>query len=462
MLKNIFLWILQNVFKINTETTQKEVEDNQKYASEYERIDDINFNSIFSNKLANYVINDSNINITGDNARVELLDKTTQSLWKRAKKITSMGFGYGGVILVPYVKGGKIYYSLVPQNRLTIDMTEGENITGATVLAEKKVIQGTVSKKTYIRWTNYKVENGNITITQQFSDEDGNKIPVPEFWKNIQEVQVITGVDRVLFGYLKSPINNRKANDNYGVPITYGCDATINEIKETMKQLYREYKLKEAFVGVDVTMFDGKNGLPATGLFKKIDAGEDSFWEVFDPSFRPFTDRLQELYQRLEHEIGTSAGILSDVQTTNATATEIKRSMYDTFTIVDDMRSNIKKAMEDFLYSANVLANAYNLSPQGEYEIDFDWDYSLLTDTAEEWQQLVTANGKGIISDVEIRQWLKPEETIEESEQALEEIKNADAIGMTDDFDADDNEPINDYTEAKIAPSALLQTMRKQ
>lgn len=86
MLKNIFLWILQNVFKINTETTQKEVEDNQKYASEYERIDDINFNSIFSNKLANYVINDSNINITGDNARVELLDKTTQSLWKRSKK----------------------------------------------------------------------------------------------------------------------------------------------------------------------------------------------------------------------------------------------------------------------------------------------------------------------------------------------------------------------------------------
>jgi len=424
MLKNIFLWILQNIFKINTQTTQKEVEDNQKYAIEYEAIDDINFNALFSNKLANYVINDSNVNLEGKNARVELLDNTTQSMWKKAKKIVSMGFGYGGVIIVPYVKGGKIYYSIVPQNRLTIDETEGENIIGATVLAEKKTITPAIGDaKTYIRWTNYKVENGNITITQQFTNQDGTKIPVPDFWKNMQEVQVISGVDRVLFGYLKSPINNRKSVDNYGVPITYGCESTILEIKETMKELFREYKLKEAFVGADTTMFNGEDALPANGLFRKVDSGEDSFWEVFDPAFRPYTDRLEELYRRLEHEIGTSAGILSQVNTQNATATEIKRAMYDTFTIVDDMRSNIEKALEDFLYSANVLANAYNLSPQGEYELSFDWDYSLLEDSGETFGQLMTGLSKGIVSEVEVRQWMKPSESLEEAQKAIEEIK---------------------------------------
>ena len=158
-------------------------------------------------------------------------------------------------------------------------------------------------------------------------------------------------------------------------------------------------------------------------MFKKIDAGEDTFFEVFDPAFRPYTDRLQELYQRLEHEIGTSAGILSDVETQNATATEIKRAMYDTFTIVDDMRSNVEKAMEDFIYSANVLANAYNLSPQGDYELSFDWSYSLLEDTTEEFNQLIVAQGKGIVSDVEVRQWLKPDETLEQSQKAIEEIR---------------------------------------
>lgn len=423
MFQKFIMWIFR-LFNVHSQTTQKEVEDNQKYAVEYERIDDINFNSIFSNKLANYVINDSNVNITGENARVELLNKVLQSMWKKAKKITSMGFGYGGVILVPYVKSGKIYYNIVSQSRVTIDEVEGENITGATIIADKKTVnRGIGNSKTYYRLTNYRVRNGNIEITQKFTDENGHEVAVPDFWKNIELKKVITGVDRVLFGYIKSPINNRKTDDKYGVPITYGCDSTIAEIKETMKQLYREYKLKEAFVGADSTMFNGKDSLPLNGLFKKVDAGDDNFFEVFDPAFRPFTERLQELFRRLEHQIGTSAGILSEVNTQNATATEIKRSMYDTFTLVDGMRSNIEKGIEDFLYSANVLANAYNLTPQGDYEVSFDWDYSLLEDSKETFSQLITAQSKGIISEVEIRQWLKPDETLEDSQKAIEEIK---------------------------------------
>lgn len=426
MFKSIIQYILNNIFKINTQTTKKEIDDNSKYAKLYESIDDINFSAIFSNKLANYTISDSTMNIEGDNARVDLLNKTGQSMWKKGKKIVSMAFGYGGVIIVPYVKGGKIYYNLVPQDRLTIDETDGELITGATVLAEKKVISGTISQTTYLRWTNYKVENNNMVITQQFSDDKGNKIPAPDFWKDIQEVRTITNVDRVLFGYIKSPINNRKANDKYGVPVTFGCDATIMEIKETMKQLIREYELKETFVGIDQTLFKKGDKLPSNGLFKKIDFGDnvgEERFEVFDPQFRDYTTRLQELYKRLEHEIGTSYGILSEVDSQQATATEIKRSMYDTFTICDDMRTSIEKGMEDFFYACNVLANAFNLSPQGEYELSFDWSYSLLEDTQTEWSQLTYGLTKGVVKEVEVRQWLFPDETLEESQKAIDEIK---------------------------------------
>ena len=423
MFKSIIQYILNNIFKVNTQTTDKEINDNSKYAVAYENIDNINFDAIFSNKLANYTVSDSTLNIIGDNARTELLDKTGQSMWKKGKKITSMAFGYGGVILVPYVKGGKIYYDIVPQSRLTIDQMDGELITGATVLAERKAIKSKTKETVYLRWTNYQIENGNLTILQQYSDEDGNKIPVPDFWKGIQEVMSITNVDRVPFGYIKSPINNRKANDKYGVPITYGCEATILEIKTTLKQLIREYELKETFVGADASLFNGKDALTPTGIWKKIDSGRDDFFEVYDPQFRDYTTRLQELYKRLEHEVGTSYGILSEVNTQNATATEIKHAMYDTFTICDDMRSNLEKGLEDFFYACNVLANAYNLSAQGEYNISFDWSYALLEDTQSEWSQLIWANNNGIISDIEIRQWLKPDETLEESQKAIAEIK---------------------------------------
>ena len=423
MFKSIINYILNNIFKIKTQTTQKEIDENSIYAKIYEQIDNINFDAIFSNKLANYVVSDSTMDIEGENARVELLNKTGQSMWKKAKKIVSMGFGYGGIVLVPYVKSGKIYYNLVPQDRLTIDEMDGELITGATILAEKKTITGTINSTTYLRWTNYQIKNNNLTITQQFSDENGKKIPTPDFWKDIQEVMTITNVDRVPFGYIKSPVNNRKANDRYGVPITYGCEATILEIRQTLKQIVREYELKECFVGADATMFNGKNGLPANGIFRKIDSTSDDFFEVFDPQFRDYTTRLQELYKRLEHEIGTSYGILSEVDTSQATATEIKRSMYDTFTICDDMRSSVEKGLEDFFYACNVLANAFNLSPNGEYNLSFEWSYSLLEDTQQEWSQLIYAQNQGIVSKVELRQWLKPDETLEESEKAIQDIE---------------------------------------
>lgn len=432
MLGKIWTWILNNIFRVQTETKKKEIEDNTRYAFEYERIDDINFSAIFSNKLANYVISDSNMNIEGENARTDLLNKTGQSMWKKAKKITSMSFGYGGMFLVPYVKGNKLYYKMVPQSRVTIDKMDGDLITGATILAERKEItKGIGQTKTFIRWTNYRLENGNCIIEQKFTDETGLTIPTPDFWANIMIKQTVSNVDRVLFGYVRSPINNRKTNDKYGVPITYGCEATIKEIKDTMKQIAREYKLKEAFVGADITLFKNKdrkgnihqNVLPNDGLFVKFNSTEDDFFEVFDPQFRDFTNRLQELYTRLEHEIGTSSGIISELNTENATATEIRRAMYDTFTIVDDMRSNIEKGLEDFFYACNVLANAYNLSTQGDYKLGFDWSYTLLEDTNDEFTHLTLGYDKNVISRAELRNWIKPDETMEESQEAVEEIK---------------------------------------
>ena len=423
MFKNLIMWILNNVFHIQTQTTQKEVEDNTKYALDYENIDDINFNAIFSNKLANYTIGDSELDIIGENERAKILSKVSKSMWKKMSKIVSMAFGYGGVLLIPYVQGAKLHYNIVSQNRLTIDMMDGEDITGATILAEKKTIQGTIKSTIYYRWTNYQVKNGNIEITQEFSNEEGKKIPAPDFWKNIPTKMEITGVDRCLFGYIKSPINNRRGNDKYGVPITYGCDATILEIKNTLKQLAREYELKQAFVGIDDTLFNGNNKASDSGLFKKFSTDSEDFFQVFDPEFRNYMDRLEELYRRLEHEVGTSGGILSQVQTANATATEIKRAMYDTFVLISQMRANIEKALEDFFYSCDVLSNAYNVTPQGEYDINYDWEDGLVEDSNETFSRMITAESKGIISKAEIREWLHPEETLEESQEAIDEIQ---------------------------------------
>ena len=87
--------------------------------------------------------------------------------------------------------------------------------------------------------------------------------------------------------------------------------------------------------------------------------------------------------------------------------------------------SKFTKQFINFFYACNVLANAYNLSPQGEYELAFDWSYGLIEDPQQEFNQLMQAESKGIVSKVEIRQWMNPDETLEEAEKKIKEIEKS-------------------------------------
>ena len=458
MLHDIFMWIAEHIFKIKTQTTNNEINENEDFECEYKRIDEINFTAVFSNKIANYVANDSNIDIEGANERAVYFNEIVQSMKRKLKKIGSMTLGIGGIAIVPYVKGGKIYYNIVPQSRVTIDEKTGDLITGATILAESKVVNSYVNQQVFYRWTNYQIKNNNLIIQQKFTDENGRELEdIPEFWKGIPTLLKISNVDRVPFGFIISPVNNRRVKDSYGVPITYGCDETIKEIRECLKQIIREFRAKEVFVGMSYDMFkkdsDGKWLLPQDGIFRKFNTDSDEFFQIYDPAIKEssYYNRLHELYSRLEKEIGTSAGILTEIETANATATAIRRALYDTLTIVDDLRDNIEQGFDDFFKACDVLANAYNIVPPGKYKISYNWDFSLIEDPKETYDEYMQGLGQGIFAKYEVRQLVRSDETLEESKKAIEEIeKETDSVDkLLKDEEDEENQNKKDEKEVK-------------
>ena len=420
MLKTIWDKILALFGKEKT-TTDKEQEENEYYVFDYEDTKDINFTAIFANKLANYTMSDSNIDIVGDNNRAKLLRKVVKKLKKKMKKIIARELGIGGVLIIPYVTNNKLFFNIISQSRLSINKKIGDDIVDCTILAEHIIKE----QRNYYRWADYMLLNGNLYIKYRATLESSpiSMNAILE-WESIKDI-AITNVDRMPFMYLKSPVDNRKENSDYGVPITYGCKKQISKIMKTLKQIDREYDLKEAFVGADSTMFNGPNGLPTNGLYRKINSGDDSFWEVFDPAFRdtPLFNKLMNECALLEKQIGTSRGILTEPKTENATATEIKKMLKDSFDIVDDIRDEIEDGLEDFVYACNVLINYYNLVPQGSFEIVEDWSYDLLEDPEKTFSQLSQGESKGVIKKAEVRQFLKPNETLEEAQKAIDEIK---------------------------------------
>ena len=236
---------------------------NDEFTSKYEDSRDINFTAIFANKLANITISDSNIDVSGNNKRAELLQDTTKKLKKKLKKIVARNLGTGGVLVIPYVNRNKIYFNVITQNRFSINKMVGDDIVDCTILAEHIV----KNREHYYRWADYTLENNNLYINYRstLEDEPIEMTLIPE-WENIENIS-ITNVKKMPFMYIKSPIDNRKEVDKYGAPITYGCDKQIKRIMEDLEQIDREYGLKKAFIGADSTMFKGEGDLPDNGLY---------------------------------------------------------------------------------------------------------------------------------------------------------------------------------------------------
>lgn len=419
-------WV-KKLFGVDPLVTSSQSRQNSMYTNIYEDTATVNLTAIFANKLAAFVASESMASVVPlddgpETARVQLLDGVLQRLWIKSRKFTARLLGVGGIAIVPYVTDGKIFFDVVAQDRISINKMRGDQIIGATVLADL-VIR---NDKRYYRWVDYQLDGTTHIIRNKATSIEG-PVPlsvVPE-WAEIQEEIRIANVERLLFAFIKSPVDNRQTHDLYGVPITFGCEKIIAEIQETLQQISQEYALKKSFVGVDERLFSKDNHLPVSGLFKFLTGStNDNLWEIYDPAIRDssYYNRLENLFVLLEKQVGVSRGILTQPESRGATATEIKAGLYDTYSLVEAVRDSIERGMADFIYACDVLANAYSLTSASEYDIRIDWSYALIESSAETFAQYLQGEAVGAIEPAEIRQYLMTDETLEDARARVDEI----------------------------------------
>ena len=418
------IWQRVRIFLGLDGASDEQSERNTEYANTYEDISKINFTAIFASKLTSVAMSDSTADVAGDGARVDFLDSCLADMWDKIKRIVARSLGTGGCAIVPYVQDGAMLFGILSQNRIHIHKQRGKNIIHATILSDTLIR----NNKKYYRWTDYRVDNGVLHIKNISTNSTGGVVVVDE-WQGIADI-TIPGVNRVLFAFLRCPIDNRGSSDIYGVPITYGSDSIIKDIHECLEQINEEYENKDAKVFADQRLFKkdektGKYKMPNDIFFAGNREGSGNLIEIFSPEIRDssYYNRLVQLFELLEKSIGTSKGILTAQETRGATATEIKAGLYDTYTILTDIRTSVERATKDYLYACDVLANYYGLSSMGNYGVSFDWSVSLIESSAETWGQLKDALSDGIVDKAEVRQWLKPNETMDESQKKVEEIK---------------------------------------
>lgn len=384
----------------------------------------INFTAIFASKLANLAVSEAGSEVLGEDGSV-LLNPVFKEVWRRAKAITAASLGVGGVFLIPYYKDGEIHTDVITQDRVFVEKALGGKIQEATILAESKRKEG----KTFARWVHYSLEDNGLVITSM-ATAGGEVIPLNYVseWENIAPEVRIPDCQKMIFAYVKSPADSRDAQGYYGVPITYGCESLIAEIHEHLEAIKKEYSLKQAFIGADSMLFSADGKLPEDGIFKMLSplGSEKDFWQEFNPEIRntPYYARLEKLYSMLESAVGTNRGILTELGSGGATATEIKRARYDTFSLVEEIRRSWEYAAEDLIYAYCVLLKFYHGVEVNDAKVNFDWSYSLFESSDETFGQLLEGFKAGVISKAELRQFLKPSENLGLAQEAVDKINN--------------------------------------
>ncbi len=400
------------------------IEDSNAYRYQETRV--TNFTAIIANKMANKTLGESDLEVIGEGDRAEYVHKALDSFWVNAKNVVSTAYGIGGCAVVPYLYGTKMFVSMVPGNQFFITSMAGADIMSCAVKCDERRTRYHV----YSRIADHSVKDGVYTILNMVIDENNAEHPmsVVEDWASIPEKVVITGVDRLPVAYIKCPSNPRKPIRPEGVPITYGCGEVIKEIADTITEYRKEYELKRTFVGVDQTIIDKDGEMPRNGLFKKVlsnggKIGTGSPMEVFSPDIRQlaYHDRLMDLYALLENQIGTSAGILTKQESSNATATEIKQANLDTKSMVALMQRELDHAVDTIAYAAELYADLYGVRGESP-EVNINWDVSLWESSSETFSQMVQAAAMDAIDAAEIRRFITGESQ-EEAEEAVKKIK---------------------------------------
>lgn len=434
MFDQLKTWILK-LFGLRPRQTDDEISDAQQNVSNYQDVKGINFTSIFANSLTMLALSDCSVNVDTPEGipqteRVNALDAIIRKQWESIKENIEIGTGCGMVVSIPYVvntpEGLRVYVDTVSQDRFLIMATQGDEITSIAVLADYFKQDG----KEYKRFAYYYLDGKNYVIENK-AMRGSTEIPLTEVeeWSTIQPKITISNVSRLPVGIYKCPANSRSHGLKAGVPITYGCDDTIQHLQDILQDLDKEFAAKHVKLFADDTLLDRNNTLSAD-VYQPMRPGgrlgTGSLIEVFDPAIRtsPYFDLLMHYMSMLERQVGTSRGILTDLQLSgSATVPEIKRAMKATFSLCNKIQINTKAYVEGLVYGVDVLMDAFRMHAASDYVVKFDFNYDLLEDTNTEFSQLAEGYSLGVVGPEELRQFLRPGEALEESIAYLEQLR---------------------------------------
>lgn len=351
--------------------------------------------------------------ITGSE-RADFLNEGFQNALEHIRNITEYAAAKGGIVMMPYVEEGRIKVSFVQaENFIPTSYDSSQRIDGGAFL-DRRYRDGMI----YTRIEHHSFTDGKYTVCNYaFESMTANDLGRPisladvDFWVGISPCTVMEGVTKPLFAYFKMPTANTVDTASpLGASIYARCGELISDAEKQYDRLLWEFKSGERALYVDTNAVKhdekGNEILPDERLYKLLNA-DDTLFKDWTPSLREqnIINGLNEILRKIEFNSGLAYGTLSDVQTIDKTAEEIKASKQRSYASVCDIQRSLQNALCDLAEGMDTLADLYELAPEGEYVVSFEFDDSTVADRKSEFSEKLQLVSAGIMAPWELRMW---------------------------------------------------------
>lgn len=349
--------------------------------------------------------------------RAEIIESAFGGLLSELGRYTEYACALGGAVFKPYVENGKIVAEYVSADRFFPTKTDSAGrIISAAFCEYKKV-----GDKQYMRIEHHEMTDSGVEITNRAFYNSGlfSTIEVPlskvKQWQDLEEYVFLKGVKTPLFAYFKFPrANSIDLFSPLGSSVYSKAIDVICEADKQYSRLLWEFEGGELAIdaSVDALKASGRDfSLPKLNerLFRGLDieiSGGD-LYSVFAPSLRDesIINGLEQLLKRTEDLCGLSRGVISNVDITAKTATELKMMKQKTYSSVCDIQRALERAMRDLISAFLVLCDIYSLAPVGRVDASFEFDDSVIADRVLEFEERKELLQNGVIAPWEMRMW---------------------------------------------------------
>ena len=302
----------------------------------------------------------------------------------------------GGMILKPYVASGRLLVDYVRADSFyPVAFSSAGEITAAVFVDQRHIGDYWYTRLEYHQMTPSGCVIRNLVYRSSSSESLGqaSSLDAVAEWAELLPEATVTGIDRPLFAYFRYPLANAvDPASHLGVSCYSRAVGQIEEADRIYSNLLWEFESGKRAVYVDTLAFGkdsaGKPKLPDNRLYRTIDtggeigAGSNKLFEGWTPDFREASiiSGLDAILKKVEYNCGLAYGTLSDPQTVDKTATEIKISRQRTYATVTDTQKALRNALDELLYAMDVWATIAGLAPRGAYAATYDFDDSVVTD----------------------------------------------------------------------------------